>query len=78
MKNFNQLVKEGFEGSFTVEPNELTEIHVNWEKQNITIDTYRTKKKHYTTLNSITKFGQPSFMGGKSLEELFNEAIEKF
>lgn len=76
MKNFNELSKEGHEGSFTIEPNELTEIHVNWEAGCITVDTYRTKQKRYDQRKSVTTFRGLAFLGGKSLEELFNEALK--
>lgn len=78
MKTFIELSKEGYEGSFTVEPNELTEIHVNWEKQSLTIEVYENKNKLLGGFTRETKYAGLVFFGGKSLEQLYNEVMQNF
>ena len=75
MKSFNQLSTEGFEGSFTVEPNELTEIHVNYEGQTVTVETFQFSDHMKGNSTKEIKYAKPSFLGGKSLEQLFNESL---
>lgn len=37
MKTFKTLLNESYEGRFVVEPNELTEIHVDYARMQISI-----------------------------------------
>ena len=77
MKNFKELSKES-NGNFTVEPNELTEIHVNIESQNVTVEVYPFKNHMKGTPTKETfRSGMVAF-GGKSLETVYNEIINKF
>ena len=76
MKNFQELLKESQNGNFTVEPTKLIEVSVNWESQTLCIDTYERKDKLSGDFKREVLRAKPSFLGGKSLEELFNEAIK--
>jgi hypothetical protein len=75
--NFKKLLNESYEGRFVVEPNETTEIHVDYGRAEITVLTFRTKnqvapetKKTYTSLAGM--FGKPT------VEQKFNEIIKEF
>jgi len=77
MKTFNELLKGSYEGRFTVEPNDTTEIHVDYGRMEITVLTFRTKnqltpqtKKQYTSLAGI--------FGTLTVEQKYNEIIKGF
>lgn len=77
MKSFKELLNESYDGRFVVEPNGLTEIHVDYGRMQITVLTFRTKiqltpttKQSFTSLAGI--FGQPT------VEQKFNEIIKAY
>lgn len=77
MKTFNQLLNESYQGKFVVEPNELTEIHVNYPQMRIDVLKFKTKKQlipesKKTYLSLAGMFGTPT------VEEKFNEIIKGF
>jgi len=77
MKNFNQLMNES-NGNWTVEPNEFTEVHVNTEGNNVTVEVYPFKDhmKGIPT-QTIVRAGIV-FLGGESLEDVYNKIINNF
>ena len=76
-KKYIELLKESYEGRFTVEPNDKTEIHVDFGRMEITVLTFRTKnqitpetKKTYSSLAGI--------FGTLTVEQKYNEIMKGF
>jgi len=74
MKNFNQLSNES-NGNFTVEPNEFTEIHVNTESNNVTVEVYPFKDHMKGEPTQTILRGGLLFLGGESLEDIYDRVI---
>lgn len=77
MKTFNELLKDSNQGRFIVEPNNTTEIHIDYAAMQITVLTFKTKnqvipesKKTYISLHGM--FGTPT------VEQKFYEIIKGF
>ena len=75
MKTFQELLKDSNEGRFTFEPNELTEIHVDYAKMQITVETFRTKKQ-LTPTTTKTYHSLAGMFGKPTVESKFNEIIQ--
>jgi len=74
---FNTLLNESHEGRFVVEPNELTEIHVDYIKMEISVFYYRTKKQ-ITPEKKEVFTSLAGMFGRQTVEEKFNEIIKLF
>jgi len=76
MKPFKTLLNESYKGRFVVEPNELTEIHVDYERMQISILYFRTKKD-LTPLKKELFTSLAGMFGTPTVEEKFNEIIKR-
>jgi len=77
MKSFKKLLNESYEGRFTVEPNDKTEIHVDYGRSQITVFTYRTKNQ-LTPLTKKTYHSLAGMFGTPTVEEKYHEIIKGF
>lgn len=76
MKTFTQLLNES-NGSFTYEPNELTEIKVDYVNSKIIVEYFRTKAQ-LTPEKKETFICLHGMFGNQSVEQKFNELLLNF
>lgn len=77
MNTFNKLASEN-QGRFTFEPNELVEIQVNVSGSEIWVEEFRTANHFLKPIKKEYFSGLYGMMGYPSVEEKFNELLEKY
>ena len=75
MSLFTKLLKDSYEGCFVYEPNELTEVRVNYSEMRIDLLKFRTKKD-LTPLEKVVYHSLHGMFGNQTVEEKFNQIIK--
>jgi hypothetical protein len=75
--DFKELLANSYQGRFVVEPNELTEIHVDYGMMQIIVLTFGTKNQ-FTPKTKTVYHGLHGMFGKPSVEDKFNEIMKNF
>jgi hypothetical protein len=75
MSLFTELLKDSYKGCFVYEPNELTEVRVNYGEMRIDLLKFRTKKD-LTPLEKVVYHSLHGMFGNQTVEEKFNQIIK--